>query len=89
MTWRVGDRVRTSARNPAGHTRLPRYLRAKPGTIEAVHDRFPLADERAAGRDVPEQLYTVAFAAADVWDIDAEANCVIHAELWESYLVPR
>ena len=89
MTLRIGDPVMTSARNPAGHNRLPRYLRAKPGIVEAVHDRYPLADERAAGRDVPEQLYTIAFAADDVWDIDAEPNCVIHAELWESYLVRR
>ncbi len=89
MTWRVGDQVVTSGRNPAGHNRLPRYLRAKPGIIEAVHARFPLADERALGREVPEALYTVAFAAADVWDIDAEPNCVLHAELWESYLAGR
>jgi hypothetical protein len=79
----------TSARNPAGHNRLPRYLRAKPGIVEAVHGLFPLADERAVGHHVPEQLYTVAFAAADVWDVDAEPNCVIHAEVWESYLAPR
>jgi nitrile hydratase len=77
----------TSARNPAGHNRLPRYLRAKPGVVEAVHECYPRADERAAGRDVPERLYTVAFAAADLFDGDAEPNCVIHAELWESYLV--
>lgn len=89
MIRRVGDRVMTSARNPPGHTRLPRYLRAKPGSIEAVHERFPLADERAAGRNVLEQLYTVAFEAADIWDSDAEPNCLIHAELWESYLVSQ
>ncbi len=89
MSRQVGDAVITSARNPAGHNRLPRYLRAKPGIVEAVLGVFPLADERAAGRDVPEQLYTVAFAAADVWDADAEPNCVIHAELWESYLDAR
>ncbi|MGD0475215.1 MAG: SH3-like domain-containing protein [Candidatus Velthaea sp.] len=89
MTLQPGDRVRTSGRNPAGHTRLPHYLRAKPGVIEAVHGRYPLADERAAGRDVAECLYTVAFAGEDVWEIDAEPNCVIHAELWESYLVRR
>jgi hypothetical protein len=86
---RPGDAVITSARNPAGHNRLPRYLRAKPGIIEAVHGSYPLADERAAGRDVPEPLYTVAFAAADLWDADAEPNCFVHAELWESYLAPR
>lgn len=87
MSLRVGDRVVTSARNPAGHNRLPRYLRAKPGVVEAVHDCCPLADERALGRERLERLYTVAFAGADLWDADAEPGCVIHAELWESYLV--
>jgi hypothetical protein len=87
VTLRVGDRVRTTGRNPSGHTRLPRYLRAKSGLIEAVHECFPLADERAAGRERIERLYTVAFRADDVWDSDAEHASIIHAELWESYLV--
>jgi hypothetical protein len=89
VSRRPGDAVMTSGRNPPGHNRLPRYLRAKPGIIEAVHGSYPLADERAAGRDVPEALYTVAFAAADLWGADAEPNCTIHAELWESYLAAR
>jgi hypothetical protein len=89
MTLRVGDQVVTSARNPAGHNRLPRYLRGKPGVVERVHGRYPLADERAAGREVLEALYTVAFAAHDLWNLDAEPNSVIHAELWDSYLVRR
>jgi nitrile hydratase len=86
MTRQIGDHVMTSARNPPGHTRLPRYLRAKPGVIEAVHDCSPLADARAAGQTVLERLYTVRFAADDIWDVDAEPNCAIHAELWESHL---
>ena len=89
MTLRIGDAVRTSDRNPSGHNRLPRYLRAKPGVVEAGHDGYPLADERAAGREVSERLYTVAFAASDLWGADAEPNAAVHAELWESYLVRR
>jgi hypothetical protein len=84
-----GDEVVTSARNPAGHNRLPRYLRAKPGIIEAAHGSYPLADERAVGRETFEPLFTVAFAAVDLWGADAEPDCVVHAELWESYLVDR
>lgn len=87
MMLRVGDAVVTSARNPPGHNRLPRYLRAKHGCIEAVHACYPLADERAHGRDVLERLYTVAFAASELWGSDAEPGSTIHAELWESYLV--
>lgn len=86
MNRSPGERVFTVGRNPAGHNRLPRYLRAKPGVIEAVHGSYPLADARAAGREQPETLYTVAFAGSDLWDCDAEAGCVIHADIWESYL---
>ncbi len=84
----VGDAVVTSSADPDGHHRLPRYLRGKHGTIEAAHGRYPLADLRATGMaDAPrEMLYTVAFAAREVWGADAEADDVIHADLWESYL---
>jgi nitrile hydratase len=32
-----GDRVRTRNIHPQGHTRLPRYVRDKVGTVELVH----------------------------------------------------
>lgn len=90
MTYGVGDLVRTSGRDPAHHYRVPRYLRAKRGRIEAVHAAFPLADARAAGDPAPplETLYTVAFDGGEVWPEGAEPNTVYHAELWESYLLP-
>jgi nitrile hydratase len=90
VSYAVGDAVRTSARDPAHHYRVPRYLRAKRGRIEAVHAAFPLADARAAGDPSPpvETLYTVAFDGAEVWLDAAEPNTVYHAELWESYLLP-
>jgi len=88
MSFAVGDIVQTSARDPEHHYRVPRYLRAKRGRIEAVHGAFPLADARAAGDPNPplETLYTVAFAGSDVWSGKGEPNTVYHAELWESYL---
>jgi nitrile hydratase len=88
MSFAVGDRVRTSGRDPAHHYRVPRYLRAKTGRIEAVHAAFPLADARAAGDPAApiETLYTVAFEGVEVWAGAAEPNTVYHAELWESYL---
>ena len=89
MRFAVGDAVRTSGDNPPGHNRLPRYLRAKRGRIVAVRGAYPLADLRALGRSpAPETLYTVAFAAAEIWEGDAETNQTLHADLWESYLVP-
>ena len=88
MSFAPGDAVRTSGGNPAGHNRLPRYLRGKRGRI-VVRGAFPLADLRALGRSpAPEMLYTVAFDAAEIWENDAEPNETLHADLWESYLVP-
>ncbi len=88
LSFAVGDKVWTSGADPDGHHRLPRYLRAKRGTIEAAHGPYPLADARAAGRaDAPfEMLYTVAFDVREVWGRFAEGDDVVHAELWESYL---
>jgi nitrile hydratase len=90
VKFSVGEAVQTSGRDPVHHYRVPRYLRAKRGRIEAVHAAFPLADARAAGDPAPpvETLYTVAFAGDDVWPGGAEPNTVYHAELWESYLHP-
>jgi len=81
--------VRASSGNPAGHNRLPRYMRGKRGRIVAVRGLCPLADLRAEGRgDVAVMLYTVAFDAAELWGVDAELHETVHADLWESYLAP-
>ncbi len=34
--FQAGDSIRISARSPIGHYRMPRYLRGKAGTVEAV-----------------------------------------------------
>ncbi len=83
----IGDSVRTRVMNPPGHTRLPVYLRGRPGRIEAVLGVLPYADARAAGtRDARQIAYTVRFDARDVWGSDAEHGSSICADLYESYL---
>ena len=87
--YAVGDAVRTRVMNPPGHTRLPVYLRGRPGRIEHVLGPLPFADRRAAGeREATEIGYTVRFEAADVWGADAEPRSSICADLFESYLEP-
>lgn len=81
----VGDRVRTRRLNPAGHTRLPRYLRGHAGEIVARHGAHVFPDSNAAGRgEDPQWLYTVRFACARVWG--TATRDTIHADLWEPYL---
>lgn len=85
----VGDRVTTRNIHPAGHTRLPRYARGKPGLIHRVHGSHDFPDTDAHGRGAnPQGAYSVRFEAADLWGPDAEPSAV-YLDLWDAYLEPR
>jgi nitrile hydratase subunit beta len=81
------DRVRVVRLLPSGHTRCPGYLRGAAGVVESVHPPQPLLDvfENENGRVQPEAWYTVAFAAADLWQLDEPGHRVL-VDLWESHL---
>lgn len=82
-----GERVRTRVMNPDGHTRIPVYLRGRPGRVLTCAGTFLFSDARVAGQpDVREALYTVLFAAGDLWGADADPTQTIAADLFESYL---
>ena len=84
--FKLGDAVRTIAMNPMTHTRLPRYCRAKRGTIVAVHGAQVFPDSNGNGKgEQPKWLYTVCFDAKELWgeDTTAAAVCV---DCWEPYL---
>ena len=85
--FREGDAVRAKIMNPAGHTRLPRYVRGRSGTIASVHGVhvFPDADASGRGED-PQWLYSVAFQAREIWGPEARAGDEIRVDLWEPYL---
>jgi len=86
----VGDHVRTRVMNPPGHTRLPAYLRGRPGRIHHVLGTLPFPDARAAGAAAATQTaYTVRFATSDVWGDDGDARGSICADLFETYLEPQ
>jgi nitrile hydratase subunit beta len=81
-----GDLVRTASRDPAGHTRLPRYARGAVGEVVQVAGHHPLADDRARGLPgSPQAVYHVRFPAAELFGAGDHAVTV---ELWESYLEP-
>lgn len=85
----VGTRVRARQMHPAGHTRLPRYVRGQVGTVVTVHGVHAFADARAAsGDEAPQWLYTVEFAATDLWGPQADARDRVSVDAWESYLEP-
>ena len=79
-----GDRVRTRAADPAGHTRLPRYARGAIGVLVEQAGRHPLADDRARGVPAAAQpVWHVPFAAADLF---GTGDHTVTVELWEAYL---
>ena len=87
--FELGDKIAVRNIHPGGHTRLPRYIRGKRGTIEKVHGSFNLPDTNAHGRGKnPESVYTVRFDAREVWGEQAAVRDSIYLDLWESYVEP-
>jgi nitrile hydratase beta subunit len=85
----AGDQVVTRNIHPWGHTRLPRYARAKRGTVERVHGAHVFPDSNAHGRGgAPQWLYTVCFSGSELWGDDGDPNSTISIDAWESYLEP-
>ncbi len=85
--FRVGDRVATRKVASDGHTRLPAYARGRQGEVIATHGGWVLPDTNAHGfGECAEHLYTVSFAANELWGEGAEPNASIRLDLFESYL---
>jgi Nitrile hydratase beta subunit len=83
MSYAVGDRVRARAGDPAGHTRLPRYVRGQAGQVVALLGDWVLPDSSVAGRATSERCYAVRFAAAELF---GSGDHTVTVDLWESYL---
>jgi nitrile hydratase len=85
--FQVGDRVRARNLNPPGHTRLPRYVRGHTGVVERRHGAHVFPDVHAhRGAEDPRHLYTVRFAARELWGADASEGDSVSLDLWEPYL---
>jgi nitrile hydratase len=85
--FQVGQRVRARIINPAGHTRLPRYVRGKIGVIEQERGIQALADTDVYGRGANSQrVYSVRFAARELWGEQASSRDAVYIDLWDDYL---
>jgi nitrile hydratase len=85
----VGAPVRARNVHPAGHTRLPRYVRGRQGVVERVHPACIFPDTHAhGGNEDPQHLYTVRFAAVELWGPEAEPATSVRLDLFEPYLEP-
>ncbi len=84
-----GQRVRARNLNPAGHTRLPRYVRGKSGAIQRDYGVFVFPDTNAHERgENPQHVYSVRFTARELWGEQAPAKDSVYVDMWESYLEP-
>ena len=87
--FRAGQRVRSRNIHPAGHTRLPRYARGKFGTIARDHGVFVFPDTNAHSLgENPQHVYSVRFAARELWGEQAKPQDAVYIDLWDDYLEP-
>ena len=85
--FHVGDRVRAKVMHPKTYTRLPRYVRGKVGTIAKDHGVFVFPDTVGQKLDTkPQHVYSVRFAAHELWGPDAPANDALFIDLFDDHL---
>jgi nitrile hydratase subunit beta len=83
----VGQQVRARNMHPTTHTRLPRYVRGRLGEVTALHGAYVFPDSNALFRgENPQHVYTVRFAAHELWGEDANPHDSVCVDLWEPYL---
>jgi nitrile hydratase beta subunit len=81
------ERVRARNLHPVTHTRLPRYVRGRVGTIVLVHGCHVFPDSHAHGRgEDPQWLYTVRFEARELWGPEADPAAAVSVDAFEPYL---
>lgn len=83
----VGDGVMVRNMHPAGHTRVPRYVRCKRGTVVHVAPKFSFPD--TAAHNLPgraEHTYHVEFPASELWGEAGASSETVVVDLWDSYL---
>jgi nitrile hydratase subunit beta len=87
--FQVGQRVRARNMHPAGHTRLPRYTRGKLGTIDRDHGVYVFPDSNAHFLgEKPQHVYSVRFAARELWGRQASPHDGVYVDMWDDYLEP-
>ena len=82
----VGDAVHVRDLDPAGHTRLPRYVRRRTGTVTAIQPAQVLPDSAAHFKgENPQHVYSVEFSSRELWGPECEPF-TLSIDLFEPYL---
>jgi nitrile hydratase len=85
--FKTGQKVRARNMHPPGHTRLPRYVRGRVGVVALDRGvfRFPDTSAHLQG-DKPQHLYSIRFAARELWGEQASPRDTVHLDMWDDYL---
>jgi nitrile hydratase subunit beta len=87
--FRTGQHVRARNLSPLGHTRQPRYVRGRQGTVVRDHGVFEFNDSVVAGLGKkPQHVYSVRFMARELWGESAPAADSVYVDLWDDHLEP-
>ncbi len=85
--FHLGQRVRARNIHPTGHTRLPRYARGKTGEIVRDHGVYVFPDTNSKYQGEKRQhVYSVRFAARELWGEQASPRDSVYIDLWDDYL---
>ena len=87
--YQSGQTVRAINANPVGHTREPRYVRGKLGTVARDHGIFVFPDTNAHFLgEKPQHVYSVRFSARELWGDQAAPQDCVYVDLWDDHLEP-
>ena len=81
--FKVGDRVRVKAENPAGNPRTPAHVRGKNGLIAALHGVIPNPLDH---RGLYPPLYSVVFEVREVFG--GSSGDKLSVDVHEEWLEP-
>ena len=85
--YAVGDAVQVREWHPPGHTRAPRYVQGKRGTIVRIDPGANVSDiEAHGGGFVVDPLYCVQFTSRELWGEAGTDGDVVHVDMFERYL---
>ncbi len=87
--FQLGQRVRARNIHPLAHTRLPRYARGRQGIVDRDHGVFVFPDTNAQFLgEKPQHVYSVRFAARELWGEQASSRDAVYIDMWDDYLEP-
>ena len=85
--YSVGDTVRVREWHPPGHTRAPRYVQGKCGSIARIDPASNVSDiEAHGGGFVTDPLYCVRFTSRELWGEAGTDGDFVNVDLFERYL---